>query len=185
MSDARPESHQPGDPPLAALLAELPRRSAPRELDERVRLELSTRLPVTRLLRDLPRGAAPRVLDRLVAEELAKPSSGAERFVASLPRLSAPAEVAAFPKLDRQARSPRHVYGGFAAAALLLLGLAWRWNGAQETPDGDQLAQAPQPPQRPAPRFELRPLSAGSLDPLARELFESIDQGRSQLSEGG
>jgi hypothetical protein len=176
MSDARPESHQPGDPRLAALLAELPRRSAPRELDERVRLELSTRLPVTRLLRDLPRGAAPRVLDRLVAEELAKPSSGAERFVASLPRLSAPAEVAAFPKLDRQARSPRHVYGGFAAAALLLLGLAWRWNGAQETPDGDQ---------RPAPRFELRPLSAGSLDPLARELFESIDQGRSQLSEGG
>jgi hypothetical protein len=185
MSDACPESHQPGDPRLAALLAELPRLAAPRELDERVRLELSTRLPLARLLGDLQRGPAPRVLDRLVAEELAKPSAGVERLVASLPRLSAPTEVAAFPRPDRPIRSIRLAYGAFAAAALLLLGLAWRWTGSQVESDQDQLAQAPQRPQRPAPRFELRPLSAGALDPLARELFESIDQGRSQLGEGG
>ena len=182
MSDARPESNQPGDPRLAALLAELPRHRAPRELDERVRLELSTRLPLSGLLRDLQRGTAPRVLDRLVAEELAKPSAGVERLVASLPRLPAPADLAQFPRRSPRVWSMRLAYGGIAAAALLIFGSAWRWTAGQERPAGDRLAQASQ---RPAPRFELRPLSAAALDPLARELFESIDQGRNQLGEGG
>lgn len=185
MSDARPEQYQPGDPRLAALLAELPRHRAPRELDERVRLEVSTRIPVGALLRDLHRGTAPRVLDRLVAEELAKPSAPVERLVGSLPRLPAPAEVARFPRLAQRDRNLRLAYGGLAAAALLLLGLAWRWDSGEDLSESDRLAQAPERTQRPSPRFELRPLSAGALDPLARELFESIDQGRSQLGEGG
>lgn len=181
MSTQPPNPDPAEDPRLSACLTALRRHSAPTELGDRLRLELSTRLPVANLLRALPTPQAPAVLERLLREDLANEAATVQRQLNGLPRLVAPAALR--PRLlsaKRNLRAPK--WAGMAAAAVLLLALGLRYLPSEQRSRDWQLAS--QQAQRPPLRFQLESMEADQLSSLARPLVASLDQGRHLLGGG-
>ena len=173
---------------LARALASLPRRSAPRELEERARLaargdrRLGARGDVMaeRAFASLGRVSAPHVLDRLVLEEIERPEQArARRFAGDLTRVPTPARLAdrveahvergeSGDEPARQAPSTRRrfLWLGAAAAAAVLVSLgtwgAWR-GGLLRTSGG-----------RPSRFLVVEHRSASSLSPAAQSFLGGL-----------